>query len=116
MGRYHDKLGFVKPVTEHGRTTMTPFERSYFGEVTQNHFKWQPDANQVNDQIRVNNVISVMCNSFLTENLQYLRYVWYMGVRWSISNIQPAYPRLIINIGGVYNGPAVSDEGSTGSS
>jgi hypothetical protein len=33
-----------------------------------------------------------------------MRYVTYMGLKWRITNIDPQYPRLILTIGGVWNG------------
>jgi hypothetical protein len=34
-----------------------------------------------------------------------MKYITYEGVRWCISSIQVQRPRLIISLGGVYNGP-----------
>ena len=46
------------------------------------------------------------------EHLAYLRYVTYKGVKWEVSSVDPTgYPRIIVNVNQVYNGPEVeSDE------
>jgi hypothetical protein len=33
-----------------------------------------------------------------------------MGANWKISNVEVHYPRLILTIGGVYNGETASSE------
>lgn len=109
MGKYHDKIGFVIPKTVNGRTVFEPVEVSAYGEMTQYNFKWNSDQTQLNDQIRLNNVLSIVCKPFLIQNLTYLKYVWYQGTRWSISNVQISHPRLILNIGEAYNGPVVKN-------
>jgi len=38
-------------------------------------------------------------------NFQNIRYITYLGTNWKVTSIDTQYPRLVLSIGGVYNGP-----------
>lgn len=105
MAKFHGMVGFATQsetspgVWKDVRIT----EVEYFGEVLSNSFGNQPEG-EVNDDLRLNDRISIICNTYAIENLQFMRYVTYMGLKWRITNIDPQYPRLILTIGGVWNG------------
>lgn len=106
MARYAGNIGFVKTIEKSpGVHIDIAEEHKAFGDVTQNNFKWNPTNESTNDNIAINDVISIVADSYIWENYSKMRYVCYMGERWKISNIQTVRPRLIINIGGVWNGP-----------
>jgi hypothetical protein len=50
------------------------------------------------------NNISIVADAFATENFGYMKYAVVKGVKWRITDIQVQYPRLILMIGGIYNG------------
>ena len=39
------------------------------------------------------------------QNSHLMRYVTYKGTKWKIASMTDGYPRIIISLGGVYNGP-----------
>lgn len=78
-------------------------ERDYFGDVIRNTRRLQ-SANQVNDNLNISNEISIVSDPFANENFHKMRYVTFMNEKWKISNVEVQYPRLILTIGGVYNG------------
>ena len=49
-------------------------------------------------------MISIIADPFAIQNCSYMAYVEVMGTRWKISDIEVQYPRLILTVGGVYNG------------
>ena len=79
-------------------------ERMYYGDVIRNTRRLQ-STDQVNDDITISNEISILADPFACNNIYAMRYVHYMGSRWKISNVEVQYPRLILTIGGLYNGP-----------
>lgn len=105
MSKFHGKIGFsfseeVRP----GVWTNKIVEKEYYGDVIKNVRRWDKSEN-LNDDFTVDNSISIVANSFLNENAYAMKYVKWMGTIWriaSINNIE--YPRLTINLGGVYNG------------
>ena len=61
-------------------------------------------SDKVNDDINISNEISVVADDFADKNLHAMKYVVLKGTKWKISSIELQYPRLILSIGGVYNG------------
>lgn len=59
----------------------------------------------VNDDLKLSNKISVLMNQY-TNNPDYrMNYIYFRGIRWRIESIEEVRPRLILTLGGVYNGP-----------
>lgn len=104
MARFSGKVGYIQTVeSEPGYWEEKAVERTYFGDITRNMSHYQP-AEQVNDNIVLNNTISIVADPYANENFQHMRYVTFMGNKWKITNVEIEYPRLILTIGGIYNG------------
>ena len=104
MAKWHGKVGYViQKETVPGVWSTTPVERPYFGDILKNISKWSTSGN-VNDNLNVANQISIVADPFAYENFTNIRYVEFMGAMWSVTSIEPQYPRLILTVGGVYNG------------
>jgi hypothetical protein len=54
--------------------------------------------------LAINNQISIVADPFANQNFHSMKYVEFMGTRWKITNVDVQYPRLILTMGGVYNG------------
>ena len=78
-------------------------EREYRGDVTQNIRRWQTSERK-NDNLVISNIISIVADDFAYENSSTIRYVSWMGTRWKVNSIEIQRPRLILNLGEVYNG------------
>lgn len=105
MAKYHGKVGFVAfPEKTPGVNVEDPTEREYFGDVYRNTKRWAKGTD-ANPDLTVNNQISIVADQYARDNLYAIRYVSWMGTLWSISNVDVQYPRLILTIGEVYNGP-----------
>lgn len=70
-------------------------------------------ANQVNDSITVSNKISIVADPYAYDNFHAMRYITWMGTKWKVTNVDVSYPRLILEIGGVYNGPKGPEHSSS---
>lgn len=104
MAKFSGKIGFIKPVeTEPGIWKSQTVERQYYGDLIRNTRLYQP-SDSVNDNVNISNNISVIADPYANENSQYMKYVIVQGTKWKISNIDIQYPRMILTIGGVYNG------------
>jgi|SRR6478609_9582392 len=79
-------------------------EYQYFGDVLRNARRLQ-DENKVLDDITVSNSISIVADQFAQEHIFALRYVMWNQVRWRVTDVEVVAPRLILRLGGVYNGP-----------
>ena len=61
-------------------------------------------SGSINDNILLANVVSILADPFAIENCSYMAYAEIMGTKWKISEVEVQYPRLILTIGGVWNG------------
>lgn len=108
MAKYYGRIGYsVTTETSPGVWKPTIVERYYYGDVTRN-MRREESAQQVNDDININNTISIVADDFAYGHSATMLYIEFMGSFWKISGIEVNYPRLILSIGGVYNGETAS--------
>lgn len=79
-------------------------ERVYSGDVLRNMRGLEKSEHQ-NDNINVKNSISIVADAYAIDHFFAIRYVNWMGVNWTVTDVEVQHPRLIFTIGGVYNGP-----------
>lgn len=104
MAKFYGKIGYaMTKETTPGVWVEEIVERSYYGDVIRNIRRLQGSEN-LNDDINVSNEISIVADAFANQNFHSMRYVEYMGAKWKVSSVEVKYPRLILNIGVVYNG------------
>ena len=104
MAKFYGKIGYaMTKETTPGVWVEEIVERSYYGDVIRNIRRLQGSEN-LNDDINVSNEISIVADAFANQNFHSMRYVEYMGAKWKVSSVEVKYPRLILNMGGVYNG------------
>ena len=104
MAKWFGKIGYaITSETESGIWEPTIVEKEYYGDLTTDRRKRQ-NSGEVNDNINLANVISIIADPFAIQNCSYMAYAEVMGTRWKISDIEVQYPRLILTVGVVYNG------------
>lgn len=104
MAKFYGTIGYVKTVeTEPGMWEEQKTERQYSGELVKNARRLESSGG-VNDNINISNEVSIVADPYAYENFHAMRYIKFMGAKWKISNVEVRYPRLILTIGGVYNG------------
>ena len=104
MGKYYGKIGYMNTVeTSPGIYTEQVVERAYYGDFLRNSSKFQTSGN-LNDNVTINNEINILADPYAFQNFHSLRYITYMDVKWKVVNVEVQYPRLILAVGGVYNG------------
>ena len=104
MPKFYGNIGYaISKETAPGVWVEDIVEHKYSGDVDRNTRKLQ-SGNQVNDSIDISNEISILSDPFANENFHSMRYVTYMGAKWKVSSVEVRYPRLILTVGGLYNG------------
>jgi len=104
MAKFYGVIGYAETVeTKPGVWKEQITEKMYYGDLVRNIRKLQT-TDQLNDDINVANEISIVADPFANENFHSMRYVEFMGAKWKITNVEVQYPRLILSVGGVYNG------------
>ena len=104
MAKWYGNIGFTNTMeTDPGIWEDEIVERPYFGDVINEQWKRQPSGG-VNDDINVANRISIVADPYAMDHCSTITYVEFMGAKWKVSDINVQYPRLILNLGGVWNG------------
>lgn len=105
MAKFSGVIGYAaQQKTKPGVWEDCIIERPYRGDILQNMNRWKT-SEQVNDNLTIDNKISIISDPYACENFGCIRYIKWMGVRWKVNTIEIVRPRLILSIGGVYNGP-----------
>ena len=79
-------------------------ERQYYGDILHFSQRWATVSDKENDDITVNNRISILSDPFAMNHFHQIRYVEWLGIKFKAVSIDVDYPRLTITLGGEYNG------------
>ena len=91
MAKYFGTIGFVETKeTTPGVWEPKVITRRYYGDL-ERRGRNRDNPTAINDDLRVNATIS-------------MEFIEYSGAVWKISSVDVQYPRLILTLGGVYNG------------
>lgn len=80
-------------------------ERQYYGNVLSNNRRYDAQQDSVLDNLNVSNRISIVADAYAYEHFFEMKYIEWMGTKWKVTQVEVQRPRLILQIGGVYNGP-----------
>lgn len=104
MAKFYGKVGYgISTEITPGVWDDVITEKSYSGDVLRNSRK-MTITTTLNDNISVSNEISIVADPFATSNFQSILYIEYIGTLWKVLNVEVQHPRLILGMGGVYNG------------
>lgn len=107
MARFYGEVGY-------GESIETPIgsgvwldrivEFPYYGDVIRNT-RNLVQSESVNNDITINNSISILCDEYAIDHFFNIKYVRWAGVLWTVTSVEVKSPRLILSLGSVYNGP-----------
>lgn len=104
MAKYYGAIGYAIPrETAPGVWEDEVIEKNYRGDVILNQQRWQP-AERVNDNFNIDNSISIIADPYAYANLGYIKYIAMHGQKWKVQSLTIKRPRIILQIGGLYNG------------
>lgn len=107
MNKFWGTVGFVRiEETSPDVFDAVPYERSYSCEVLRREKRWQPSGNVIDDNLTVENRISIFADPFAYDAMEDIRYLQRGKSKWKVTSVEEAYPRLILTLGGVYHGTA----------
>lgn len=105
--KFSGKIGFwIEDVeTKPGVFKPQVIEKNYTGDVLRNIRRFQSAENQQNENLIVNNKLSIISDLYLQQNWGSIKYVSWNGVNWQVSSVDVgSFPRIVLELGGVYNG------------
>lgn len=104
MAKFSGKIGFrIDEETRPGVWKKNTVEKQYYGDVIRN-VRNNQNSGKVNEDITISNEISIVSDSFLNEHYSTISYVVLNGIKWKVNSINIQYPRLVLSVGGLYNG------------
>lgn len=108
MAKFYGKIGYAETI-EMSPGVWEPriIEKVYSGDIIRNSRRWQA-GESVNDDLVLDNQFSIIADSFAYENFYKMKYIHWMGAFWKITKVDIQRPRLILSVGGVYNGETAS--------
>lgn len=106
MAKFFGPIGFAIPTeTRPGVWKDRIEEHNYRGDVVSVSSRWTASSDGTNDDLTLNNKISIVADPFAQNHFHTMKYIRLMDAYWKVTGVEPQYPRLILTIGGVYNGP-----------
>lgn len=103
--RYFGAIGYgVSQEAAEGVWEDVITERKYYGDVIRNTLRSR-ETEVLNNTLSLGNSISVLADAFALNNFMNIRYLEWVGKRWIVLDVEIKAPRLIIRLGGLYNGP-----------
>ena len=105
--KFYGPVGFTERIeVRPGVWKQSPVEHSYSGNVLQRSVNYR-SGESVNDDIVPSQQISILADPYARNHVGSMKYVRWMGTAWKITEIKVQYPRLILSLGGPYNGATV---------
>ena len=105
MGKYFGEVGYaITKEDAPGVWVDEIVERQYYGNILNKRMRWDVNRDSVNDNLTINSEFSIIADAFAFDNIGNIRYIKYMGVAWKIVSVEVKRPRLVITVGGVWNG------------
>ena len=104
MARFYGAIGYIENVeTAVDVTEEVPIERMYKGNLEKNNRRLE-NGTGINDNVNISNQISILADAYANNHIHDMRYVKWRGTAWKITNVDVEPPRLLLTLGGVYNG------------
>ena len=104
MAKYCGKVGYaISQETSPGVWTDKIRKVPYHGDVLEIRSKWDK-GESINDDLRINNEFSIVADAFAYQNFARIKFIEWMNEYWKVTSVKVQRPRLILTIGGIYNG------------
>lgn len=106
--KYYDDVTFVlqhEDPNAPGVWKEYAVTKPYMGDWKRIESKWNAGSNLIDDK-RVNNQLEIISDPFAVMNFTHIRYVKWMGQKWSVNTVTLRPPRIVMEIGGLYNASA----------
>jgi hypothetical protein len=112
MAKFHGLIGFVEYAeTSPDVYTEVAVERSYSGDILRKNNRFVSSQQSVNDNLVINNQISIIADPFINSHFPSIRYVVWKDAKWKVTSVDDSNPpKIILTLGEIYNGPETGSE------
>ena len=105
MAKWFGKIGYSETVeTAPGVWTPLITERQYYGDVIRNNSGWSGNPESTNDNLTISAQISIVADPFAINRCHTIKWIEFMGTKWKVTGVDPQSPRLLLTLGGKWNG------------
>lgn len=107
MAKFYGEIGYGESEETgagSGVWVDTIVEYKYYGDVVRNTRTIQ-EGEELNNDLSVGNSISIVADAYANEHFFAIRYIKWAGTLWTVTDVEVQSPRLLLRLGGVYNGP-----------
>jgi hypothetical protein len=110
--RFQGAVGYANSVEDSPGVWIEEItEKDYYGEVLALARRLE-DSSQIpatlNTDVTAQNRISIVADQYAYDNFGKMRYVRWNGSPWTVTYVEVQRPRLIMSIGGLWNGETAS--------
>lgn len=102
MSRFSGKLGFVMTHETDEGVWLEEFVELHVKGTIRSLYVRNENSASANTNLRLTNEISILMDTKIQTYLETLKYVVWKGSKWEVQSIGVNYPRLTINLGGLY--------------
>lgn len=104
MAKFAGSVGYVTETeTNPGVWSSTENVRSMYGDVLRSASTFN-SAEKINKDVVLQHRISLIGDAHSFEHFYEIRWIEYMGIKWEVTLLEVARPRIIATLGGRYNG------------
>lgn len=104
MAKFYGNVGFAEDtLVRPGVHKVVTVPKPYKGDILQNYVRSEQGIG-LNDDLHITNRLSIVADPYASQNFHSIKWAEYMGTKWKVSNVEVQYPRLILTLGGMYNG------------
>lgn len=102
--KFVGKLGYnITQKTSPGVYEDTIIEKDVTGNTISANYRLENPSDVILD-MNLQTKVSIVMDSYIKQNFGYIKYVKFQGVAWKVNSVDVQYPRLILTLGGLYNG------------
>lgn len=104
MAKFYGKIGYgITGEVRPGVWVNHIDEYDVVGDLIKNS-RVLEKSDGANDNINISNTISIVASPYITENFHLIKYVTFLGTKWKVKTAEVQYPRILLTLGGEYNG------------
>ncbi len=105
MAKFFGKVGYAESVqVKPGVWKDVITEYPYYGDEVRPNRRLD-EVEKVNMDISTGTALSIMADAYANEHIFAIRFVEWAGAVWTVTSVDVQRPRLLLRLGGVYNGP-----------
>lgn len=104
MAKWSGRIGYAETVeVRPGVWVEKITEHKHFGDVLPNIRRLE-SSGQVIDDLNISNKLSIVADPYASDHYYSMRYAEFRGAKWKITSVEVLHPRLILALGGLWNG------------